>query len=217
MGWLTSRPVDESDRNRVIPGPWMCFSHHPLRTELTALVRMSVSCLSTSLIADIESFSSLWIMGRSPRLCSSGPNDSSSTWGDSPNGPSDSSHSSAGSRACFSSGTWQGEFRIRFDRPVAGRGDIRSKRASDSPCIRGQAVRLGLAGGHPLTGACRGVVAKTATDALDLGTRRGRATVSFALQSRGLRRGRHRPGARASGLETASRPNLLAFGTWESP
>jgi hypothetical protein len=75
---------------------------------------MSASCLSTSLIADIESVSNLWIMGRSPRLCSSGPNDSSSTWGDSLNGPSASFDSSADWRACFSSATWQGEFSAWF-------------------------------------------------------------------------------------------------------
>ena len=33
-------------------------------------------------------------------------------------------------------------FRVRFDPPLAGGWDIRGKRASDSPCIRGQALRL---------------------------------------------------------------------------
>jgi len=29
----------ERDGNRSVPGPWMYFPYHPLRTELTALVR----------------------------------------------------------------------------------------------------------------------------------------------------------------------------------
>ena len=102
----------------------------------------------------------------------------------------------------------QTSVRERRNRRLARGRNLRRERASDSPCIRGQALRVRLAGRLILMALAVEWLRQTAPGSLALGAGRGRAGLSGTFQPGDLHRGRNWPGAGGSRLEAGNASQL---------